>query len=472
MRETRYAIIDIETTGGQAFRDKITEIAIVLHDGQNIIDTYQTLLNPECYIPYGITELTGITQEMVKDAPRFFEVAREIVKLTENTVFVAHNVRFDYSFIREEFARLGFTYTRKQLCTVRLSRQAFPGLPSYSLGNLIKHFGIEAAQRHRAMADAMATAELFQMIMAQEGSKSRVQEVVNLGIKESRLPSSLSLERIHALPEACGVYYFYDARGEVVYVGKSINIRKRVAEHFADQSAKAAKLQHLVEDITFELTGSELAALLLESYEIKRLSPSVNRAQRRKLFPYIIHSYYNQAGYICFSLGQANLQQRRGLNVLSEYAKLGPAKGRLQLSLKTFELCACLCGLQAGKGPCFPYHLKECKGACIQEEPPEAYNARAEEAIAYLSISFGEDMFVLDKGRTDEEWAVFLIEDGAYRGHGYIDRNEWSGGQQELRDAIRAMPPNPETTRILLRYMDEHPEVKIIKLETAIEEGW
>lgn len=464
MRETRYAIVDIETTGGQARRDKITEIAIVLHDGQQIIDTYQTLVNPERYIPYGITELTGITQEMVQDAPRFFEVARDIVKWTENAVFVAHNVRFDYNFLQEEFARLGFTYTRKQLCTVRLSRQAFPGLPSYSLGNLIRHFGIDVNNRHRALDDALATAELFSMVMTHESSRNKIDEVVNLGIKESKLPGSLNLERIHALPDGCGVYYFHDVKGEVVYVGKSINIRKRIAEHFADQSAKAAKLQQLVNDISYELTGSELAALLLESYEIKRLSPTVNRAQRRKLFPYIIHTYYNQAGYVCFSLVQANTQQRRGLKVLSEYPKLGPAKGRLHAAVKMFELCACYSGLQAGKGPCFPYHLKECKGACIREESAELYNERALEAMEMLSTTFAEDMFILDKGRHDDEWAVFLIENGTFQGQGYIDRSDWQGDGQSLRDAIKSMPYNPETNRILLRYIDEHPEVKIIKL--------
>ena len=155
----KYAIVDIETTGGSASRHKITEIAIVLHNGNEVLETYETLLNPECPIPYGITQLTGITQEMVQGAPRFFEVAKKIVEMTEGAVFVAHNVRFDYSFIREEFKRLGFTYTRKQLCTVRLARKAFPGLGSYSLGNLIRHFNIQVNDRHRAMADTMATVD-------------------------------------------------------------------------------------------------------------------------------------------------------------------------------------------------------------------------------------------------------------------------------------------------------------------------
>ncbi len=149
MKKKQYTIIDIETTGGRASRDKITEIAIIVHDGEKIIETYETLINPECYIPYGITQLTGISQDMVAEAPKFYEVAKKIVELTEGRVFVAHNVRFDYTFIREEYQRLGFTFSRRQLCTVRLSRQAFPGLSSYSLENLIRHFQIDVDARHR-----------------------------------------------------------------------------------------------------------------------------------------------------------------------------------------------------------------------------------------------------------------------------------------------------------------------------------
>lgn len=466
MRDLLYAIVDIETTGGQANRDKITEIAIVLHDGNKVVDTYETLVNPERYIPYGITELTGITQEMVMYAPKFYEVARDIVQLTEGAVFVAHNVRFDYNFIREEFARLGFTYSRKQLCTVRLSRQAFPGLRSYSLGNLISHFNIQVDQRHRAMADALATTQLFERILSQGVTREHVHHMVNMGIKESKLPENISLSRLNDLPEACGVYYFHNQRGEVVYVGKSINIRKRVAEHFADQSPKAAKLQQLVDDITYEITGSELAALLLESYEIKRLSPSVNRAQRQRQFPYVIHSYYNDAGYLCFDIAEvATVRQRNQLRVLSEYPKLSHARGRLLHVLQANELCACFTSIQTGKGPCFNYHLKQCKGACIGAEATNDYNARAEEAMQSLSYAFDQDFFILDQGRTRQEWAVFLIENGDFGGFGYIDKDDWQGNADALRDCLRRYQGNPEITRIILRHLSQHPQLKIMPTE-------
>ncbi len=193
----RYAIVDLETTGGRAARHRVTEVGIVIFDGEKIVETYETLVNPECSIPRGITEITGITMDMVGRAPRFHEVAKRIVELTEGAIFVAHNARFDYSFLRAEFERLGYTFSRKQLCTVRLARKAFPGLKSYSLGKLIEHFGITVDARHRALADAAATTELLQRILGRRGSEDEIKTMVNLGIKESRLPKSLPLDRHH-----------------------------------------------------------------------------------------------------------------------------------------------------------------------------------------------------------------------------------------------------------------------------------
>ncbi|HFB99298.1 MAG TPA: DNA polymerase III subunit epsilon, partial [Phaeodactylibacter sp.] len=306
----KYAIIDIETTGGRADRDKITEIAIVIHDGKKIIDQWESLINPERSIPYNITQITGITDGMVEDAPKFFEVAKKVVEMTEGCIFVAHNVRFDYGFIREEFRRLGFTYMRKQLCTVRLSRKAFPGLRSYALGNLINHFGIKVNARHRAMADTAATVEILEMIFQKEKSEEQVLDLINLGVKESKLPINITLEKLHELPEATGVYYFHDKNGTVIYVGKSINIKKRVVEHFTAKTDKAYKLQQYVDDISYEITGSELVALLFESNEIKRLLPSINKAQRRRFFPYVLFEYENQNGYRCLSYAKVKAKDR------------------------------------------------------------------------------------------------------------------------------------------------------------------
>ena len=453
----------METTGGRASRDKITEIGIVLYDGNEIIDTYESLLNPETYIPAGIIQLTGITQEMVKDAPLFHEVARDIVEFTEGAIFVAHNVRFDYGFLREEYKRLGYTYTRKQLCTVRMSRKAFPGLPSYSLENLIRHFNIPTDARHRALADARATTTLLERILERKQNQEEVRVMVNMGIKESRLPKGVSLDQIHDLPESCGVYYFHNKNGDVVYVGKSINIKKRIAEHFADQTDKGRRLQEHVADISFEETGSELVALLLESHEIKRLRPPINRAQRRTKFPFAIHTYKNKDGYICFDVIRNNAKNREQYEVISEYPSMSSAKGRLNFLVKDMELCARFCHLFPGNGPCFHFHLKQCRGACADQESVEDYNERAAAALERLKTVFDEDFLLLDEGRNIDEQSVILVQGGHFAGYGYVSA-EKGADLDTLRNAVKTYPGYPDTARIIQRFMNDHPKARVISL--------
>lgn len=459
----KYAIIDVETTGGKASRDRITEIAIVLHDGTQIIDAWESLINPETPIPWNITVLTGINDEMVQNAPRFFEVARKIVEMTEGAIFVAHNARFDYSFIGEEFKRLGYTYTRKQLCTLRLARQTLPGLYAYGLDALSRHFNIHNSARHRAMGDVQATIKVLEYILQHEDNREKADLLINLGIKEAMLPNNLNLEVIHALPEACGVYYFHNEAGDVVYVGKSINIQKRVAEHFADKTEKAQKLQEQVHDITYEVTGSELLALLHESFEIKRLLPGINRAQRTRRFPYVVHSYYNEQGYLCFGVAETAAKTRRKLDVLAEFPKVSSAKGRLSAARHKFELCEKLLSLSPGSGPCFHYHLQQCAGACVQLESVESYNERALEAKEYMCQIFDHNFFVIDQGRGEDECSVVLVEDGHLRGYGYLDREAADNTEENLRNALRPVHGNAETNRIIGRFLSENPNLRIVK---------
>jgi DNA polymerase III subunit epsilon len=464
MKKKVYTIIDIETTGGRANRDKITEIAIIKHDGEKIIDSFETLINPERTIPYNITQITGITQEMVADAPKFFEVAKTIVEMTEDAVFVAHNVRFDYTFLREEFRRLGFTFTRKQLCTVRLTRKTFPGLPSYSLGNLIRHFGIEVKQRHRAMADTKATVQLLEMALSEEDTTENVSALINLGIKESQLPANITLEKLHELPEECGVYYFHDKNGDLVYIGKSINIKKRVMEHFAKKTRKAEVLQQSVYDISFEVTGSELVALLQESHEIKYHHPYVNRAQRARNFQHALFSYKNEEGYISLNQKKVTAKERKTLNILRSYPTQISAKGALIRLAENFGLCQSYCHLDNTGKPCFYYHIHKCDGACIGEESVEDYNEKVLEAIETLSIDFDEDFIILDDGRNLEERAVVLIENGQYRGFGYIEKENINGNIEVLKDAIKPFNHNPDVVRIIMHSLNKGKTIEVISL--------
>lgn len=457
-----YSIIDVETTGGRASRDRITEIAVVVYDGEKVVETFESLVNPECPIPPGITELTGITNEMVADAPRFFEIAKQVVEITEGAIFVAHNVRFDYGFIKEEFARLGYTFSRKQLCTVRLSRKVFPGLPSYSLGNLIRYFNIEVTDRHRAMADTLATVDLFERILGKQNGEEEAHSFINLGIRETKLPPGITLDFLHSLPETAGVYYLYDEQGDVVYVGKSINIRKRVMEHFAGQTSKSAKIHAMVRDISFVETGTELIALLLESAEIKKLKPAINRAQRQQNFPYVIHYSFNEAGYIAFDIAKPNKKSRKQLNLVNEYPKVSHARGALYRIREEFELCPQLLGLEKGGGACFSFHLKKCLGACVEREEVIEYNERAMLAMEVISTHIEGNVVICDQGRNLQEQSVVVIEEGELFGFGYFEKDEEIRHPSEFKSFVKPYPSNPEVKKILIRQIANLPKSKLI----------
>ena len=467
----KFAVVDLETTGTRPSRDKITEIAVILMEGQREVSRWSTLVNPECQINTAIQELTGIDNELVSDAPKFYEVARQVVELTEGYVFVAHNVRFDYTFLREEFTRLGFTYTRKQLCTLQLARKAFPGKKSYSLGKLCRSLSIPLHRSHRAMDDAAATSILLRRCLAEKSGQVDARSVLKTAMRESLLPGGLSMKRIQSLPQACGVYYFTNGHGRVVYVGKSQNIRRRVLEHFGQKDEKSNRLHQQVRAIRYELTGSELVALLHESYEIKRLRPSINRAQRRRYFPFVLHRTIDEQGVYCIELSRPTPDERAELDVIAEYGKLGRAKGALQFIQREFELCGKHVNLERGKpgSPCFHYHLKTCLGVCSGREDVVSYNKRVVEAIQRIKTVFGDDFFILDEGRTPSEQSVVLIEDGRYRGFGYRSmpkRRVSNPCQKKLRAVITPYPGNPETARIIRRYLNDK-DVQVVKICSA-----
>lgn len=267
-----YAIIDIETTGLSPSAERIIEIAIFIHDGEKIIHEFTSLINPERRISANITQITGITNQMVSNAPKFWEIAKDIVILTEGKSFVAHNATFDFNFIRNEFKSLGYDYKRNRLCTVKLSRKILPGLKSYSLGKLCDQLNIKIEGRHRAAGDALATVKLFEHLLKTDPT---------LGMLNSSKFYHIDASVIKNLPEEPGVYYFYDHNGEVIYIGKSKNLRNRVFSHFSNEkSDRTLKMIDEIHHISYELTGSELIALLLESDEIKTQKPKFNRRQR------------------------------------------------------------------------------------------------------------------------------------------------------------------------------------------------
>ncbi|MDA8692675.1 exonuclease domain-containing protein [Saprospiraceae bacterium] len=453
----KYAVVDLETTGGIPKRDKITEVAIIIYDGKDIIGEYQSLINPERTIPPHITRITGITNEMVEDAPKFYEIAKNIIETIGDAIFVAHNVRFDYQFLKEEFSSLGFTFTKRKLCSVKLSRKAFPGLKSYALGNLIKYFKIDVANRHRAYDDAWATTIILGKILAIDSDDASRKLLVTEGIKLTQLPDALTPDDIKALPNQCGVYYFSDVNGILIYIGKSLNIRSRVKQHFSKHNSKSNKLLRKVHDISYELTGNELASLVLESYEIKKEMPEINKAQKRRDYAYAVIKDADKSGYSKYKIVKANKTEA----ALSYYSSRKSAIAHIEQITEAYGLCHKINGNEKAETSCFNYGIDKCTGACIGMEFPLTYNERFENSLLSMNRVFEENMVIIEKGRELSEKCVFLIEDGHYQGHGYIDIESMQYGIEELKESVQYRKMNPEADTIIRNYLWSHPNITV-----------
>ena len=436
-----FAVLDIETTGLSPAREKITEIALFLHDGRQVVEEYATLINPEKKIPYRITQLTGINNQMVAGAPKFYEVARKIVELTEGTVLVGHNVRFDYGFLRQEFLRLGFDFQRETLDTVRWSRKLIPGMPSYSLGKLCPRLGIDNQARHRAAGDALVTVKLFELLLSMDP------EIVDT--KQKPVARELNRSLTESLPRKTGVYYFYDKDGELIYVGKSVNIRERVLSHLNNHlDKKEQEMKNRLHEVRYKETGSELVALLLESAEIKKHKPLFNRAQRRTFFNYGLYSFYDDNGYLNLKPGRI----LEDVTPLYTYGSLHEGKEHLTQLCEKFGLCQKLTGLSRGKGPCFDYRIHRCRGACIGEEPAETYNERVEKAISNYHFE-QQDFILVDEGRHNDEKAVVRVKNGKYEGFGFVPVEVLDRPGDLLDDYIEPRQDNKEVRRLIISAM-------------------
>lgn len=453
-----FSIIDIETTGGSSKHHRITEIAIYVHDGTSVIDSYSTLINPECSIHYFISNLTGIDDKMVKDAPKFYEVAQKIVELTSNTIFIAHNVGFDYGFIFQEFQSLGFDYKRKKLCTVQLSRKLLPGMGSYSLGKLCNKLNIKINGRHRAAGDALATVKLFE-ILIEKDANNLIKKHFKNNVAQFSIPKSIPNELIIPLPEKTGVYYFFDDEDNLIYIGKSNNIRSRVISHFnSNQTKKAIEMKQKIKRIDYELTGSELIALLKESEEIKQHLPIFNRAQRRSLFNYGIFAELELDGYIHLKARKIVRQQ----NPLVSFYSLAEAKENLRRICDEYELCLKFCGLYQTEGSCFYYQIERCQGACIGEEEADTYNQRVEQALNKYQFE-DQNFIIIDKGRAIDEQCLVLVKNGKYMGFGYFDARHDEVTTESANLYIDQKVDNKDTRQIIRGYLKKKKVERLIQ---------
>lgn len=439
----RYAIVDIETTGSYQRSHAITEIAIIVHDGEKIVDSFETLINPETSIAPFVSRMTGITNQMLQDAPKFHEVAKKIWTMTDDAVFVAHSVNFDFSYIHQEFKSLGADFRRKKLCTVRLSRKLFPGYSSYSLGNICANLGIDIIDRHRAMGDAAATAKLFELCL-QNDNEEVIKKSLNKNSKEAILPPYLSKEVFDALPEKTGVYYFHDVKGKIIYVGKAINIKNRIYSHLTGKGTARLSFTSAIANISYTLCGSELIALLFESHEIKRLYPLYNQAQKFDRGNYVLVDYFDQEGlhHVTYAKNHPSLK------ALTTFKGFEAAREFMSSFIRKFDLCQKYCGINTGPGVCFDYQIKKCKGVCAGMEEFDSYNLRVQKALQSLN-KLNETKMIIDEGRTFDEKSVVLIENGVYKGFGYFDASVQLSEPEEARNFIKPYKHNTDVQKIL-----------------------
>ncbi|RZL56088.1 MAG: DNA polymerase III subunit epsilon [Pedobacter sp.] len=455
-----YAIVDIETTGGHASANGITEVAINIHDGNQIVERYTTLINPKRDIPVYITALTGIDDEMLKDAPIFEDVALQIYQLLHNKIFVAHNVNFDYSFLKHHLANAGYDLQCRKLCTVRLSRKVFPGKVSYSLGKLCNALQIPINNRHRASGDADATSILFNLLLEHD-SEGIIAEMLKKTSKEQVLPPNLDKAAIMKLPNQPGVYYFKDNKGKIVYVGKAKDLKKRVTSHFTGNQPNRQRQDFLrtIHHVDYVTCGTELMALILEANEIKRLWPENNRAMKRYEHKYDLYIFEDQNGYMRLAIDK----HKKNNKAFQSFNNLLEGYNYLNMLVEKYQLCAKLCYLQKTASKCIAHENGQCFGACSGIETVAVYNKRLNAAlddIQRLQPSFA----LVDEGRKEEEMSCLVVEKGIFYGMGYFtDKNYLSDGLAPIKESLSIYQSNSYIINLILNHAEQHPQ-KLYKL--------
>jgi DNA polymerase III subunit epsilon len=450
-----YAIVDIETTGSYAAANGITEISIHVFDGEKVTAQFETLINPGQPIPYFIQSMTGITDKMVADAPRFDAVAEQIFNLLQDKVFIAHNVNFDYSFVHAHLKEAGFLLQSSKLCTVRLARKIFPGFPSYSLGKLCHSLDIPVYDRHRAGGDSEATVKLFKKLIEND-TEQHIQKSLKRNSKEWILPPNVPKEHFDKLPYTPGVYFFHNEKGKVVYVGKANNIKYRVNSHFSNNSESRQKqnfMQH-VHGISYQCCGTELMACILESAEIKKRWPVFNSSQKRWEDVYGIYQYEDQNGYLRLAIDK----NRKRLNPVYTFHYLVDGHAILRKLIKEFQLCPVLCFMQKNN-QCEGVNDNSCNGACLQKEKAAAYNERVIEAAN--SLRKQPTFAVLDKGLNSDDQSCILVCEGRFYGMGYIPADIMFDDIETLKEKLTVYRENSFIRNMVHGYAARFPS-KII----------
>jgi DNA polymerase-3 subunit epsilon len=431
-----FAIIDIETTGGHSSYNGITEIAIVLHNGREMEGNYQTLINPQIPIQRYVQSLTGITDAMVANAPTFDKVAPHIYNLLKDRIFIAHNVNFDYAFVKQHLKQAGIEFNQPKLCTIRLSRKIFPGLPKYGLESLCRELNIPNNQRHRAAGDAIATTQLFELLLKHDQS-GELKKMMKRGSAEQYLPPNVHSEKIQQLPYVPGVYYFHDKKGKIIYVGKAKNLKRRVTSHFSNNKISKQKQEFLrqIYDITWKELSSDFIASLFESIEIKRLWPIFNKSQKHFEQRYALYMYEDAKGY--YRLG---IDKKRKLSQpLSSFRFFVEAHRALWKLVKEHQLHPALCFLE-----------KDHSGK-ISVPDKDEHNQNVQKALTALK----------------EEMKTYLLHDGA-NGYVFFEEGKFYGlgilsappekNAEAIKSSLTPYPENEILLSLVRTYSEKYPQ--------------
>ncbi|TMI10536.1 MAG: hypothetical protein E6H46_00490 [Betaproteobacteria bacterium] len=412
------AFVDLETTGTAAGADRVTEVGIVRIDDGARVSEWSSLVNPECSIPPAIQALTGISNAMGAGAPTFRQIADDVAVQVGGAVFVAHNARFDYGFLKHEFARLGRSFTAKVLCTVKLSRRLYPETGPHNLDALIARHSLAAADRHRALGDARI---LWQFVQAlyRDKAETEIDAAIGRILKGPSLPPQLPADALDTIPEAPGVYRFYGLNALPLYVGKSVNLRARIAAHFSSdyRSANDLRLSAEITRIEIEETAGELGALLRESQLVKTLLPAYNQRLRRRadMVALSVAAEPEAPDYVRSDVIEADALE----NLYGPFASRRQAREALRAVAAEAALCWTALGLERRSGPCFARQLRKCAGACVGAEPPAAHHARLREALARYALKpwpYAGTIGVLESSPIGERTELHMFRDWCWLG--------------------------------------------------------
>ncbi|MDC1337493.1 exonuclease domain-containing protein [Flavobacteriaceae bacterium] len=424
-----YSILDVETTGGKYNEEGITEIAIYRFDGEKIIDQFISLINPEIPIQPFVQQLTGINNKMLVNAPKFYQIAKRVLEITDNSILVAHNSSFDYRMLKIEFDRLGYEFNIPQLCTVKLSKKIIPNLDSYKLGNLVKSVGIPISNRHRASGDALATVELFKLLLIKDTEKVIVN---NLIIETKVSPKNKWQKLINKLPNEVGIYYFHDENGKIIYIGKSNNLKNRVNQHLTGKSKKSLNIQLEIFDISFERTGSELIALLKENIEINKHSPKFNKLLKKNIKKFCLELCENQEGNKYLRICHFD----DTIKYLEYYSSLKTANNRLEFIKNKYSL-----------------------NKSFQDN-----NTQIDLLVKDLNYKH-KNMLITDKGRDLDEKSVVVIKDNKYVGYGFFTLNYQINNYDVLDSLIIKNEYIENSKDIIIKYLKKNKIEKLINFD-------